>query len=36
LGKFRTLRDTQLPEFNRQVREKGVDAILLKEEKLKS
>lgn len=36
LSKFRTIRDSQLPEFNRQVREKGIDAILLKEEKLKS
>jgi len=36
LGKFRNLRDTQLPDFNRQVREKGIDAVLLKEEKLKS
>ena len=36
LEQFRSLRDTQLPEFNRQVREKGIDAILLKEEKLKS
>jgi photosystem II stability/assembly factor-like uncharacterized protein len=32
LAKFRDVKDRQLPEFNRMIREKGVDLILLKKE----